>query len=200
MVYYTIPTAEFQFIEQELHGISAFASGTREAVFPDMRILDYIYLLWAPNSRAIPQDATTSSPNYLQSHLNRQPTLPLPAETSKSPSTVPVGSTNGQQQQQQQQRSVSAQLFDAGKVDLFYTLTSSHDDTKPKAAVLNLCTLQNLALRQLQHDISRYVGDMYGKTEFVAKLEGLPPLSVLLSRYSESPGFPWLVENMNGSH
>jgi hypothetical protein len=85
---------------------------------------------------------------------------------------------------------VSAQLFDAGKVDLFYTLTSSHDDTKPKAAVLNLCTLQNLAIRQLQHDISRYVGDMYGKSEFVAKLEGLPPLSVLLSRYCELSDFP----------
>lgn len=156
------------------------ATEAREAVVPDD---SYVLrrLLEPPTSRT-----------YQQAYLNRQPTPPLPAAISESPSAISVDSTTGQQQQpqQQQQRSVSAQLFDAGKVDLFYTLTSSRNDTKPKAAVLNLCTLQNLALRQLQHDISRYVGDMYGQSEFVAKLEGLPPLNILLSRYCESPTFP----------
>jgi hypothetical protein len=60
---------------------------------------------------------------HQQSYLNRQPTPPLPAETFDFPSAI------------------SAQLFDAGKVDLFYTLTSRRDDTKPKAAILNIYTL-----------------------------------------------------------
>lgn len=58
-------------------------------------------------------------------------------------------------------KDLSTPLFDAAKSDLFYTVATNHDPTKPKTAILNLCTLQHLELRMLQYTLAKYVGDMY---------------------------------------
>lgn len=56
---------------------------------------------------------------------------------------------------------VSVRLFDDGKDDLFYKLTTNHDPKRPKSGVLNICALQHLELRRLQYEIARQVSQMY---------------------------------------
>jgi hypothetical protein len=74
-------------------------------------------------------------------------------------------------------------IFDAGKGDLFYTLTRKENNTMPKTSVLNIATLQHIVLRDIQHDIACYVECMYRTSQFKKELQGFTPLAKLLSAY-----------------
>ncbi|KAK3707629.1 hypothetical protein LTR37_011977 [Vermiconidia calcicola] len=78
------------------------------------------------------------------------------------------------------------QLFDAVKGELFYTLTRSQDRTKSKTAVLNIATLQHMALHHLQYQISHYVEDMYDASTFIPSLIGQPSLHELMGNYADA--------------
>lgn len=52
-------------------------------------------------------------------------------------------------------------LFDAAKVEIFYTLTKKEDREKPKIAVLNIAALQRLPLHKLQQQIAEETKGIY---------------------------------------
>jgi hypothetical protein len=83
-------------------------------------------------------------------------------------------------------RQLRSELFDAGKADLFYTLTRSQDSTQPKTAVLNIAALQHMSLHQLQYDISYYVESMFRTSHFHSEAPGLASLAELMSSYCQS--------------
>ena len=74
-------------------------------------------------------------------------------------------------------------LFDAGKAGLFYTLTRKENGTAPKTSVINIATLQDLALRELQYEIAFYVHTMFQRSRFVRYIDNLPDLSDLMKKY-----------------
>ncbi|KAK3702499.1 hypothetical protein LTR37_014861 [Vermiconidia calcicola] len=83
-------------------------------------------------------------------------------------------------------KTLHQQVFDSGKGELFYTLTRSQDPTRPKTAILNIATLQHMALHSLQYDISQYVGQMYDTSTFLPALIGFPPLRELMTNYCDA--------------
>lgn len=111
---------------------------------------------------------------------DRQPTPPLPP-TLKVPVPAP---TDNLLDFHNRHKQLEAQLFDVGKTDLFYTLTRSDDSTQPKTAVLNISALQNLAVYQLQLEISCYVEYMYRNSKCCKELDGFTPLVDLMKKYS----------------
>lgn len=113
---------------------------------------------------------------------NRQRTPPVP-EAPTVPASAPFNKLFDFQTRHKQ---LKAQLFDISKADLFYTLTRSNDATQPKTAVLNISALQNLAVYQLQFEISCYVAYMYDKSRFCRELDGFTPLVDLMKKYSKS--------------
>lgn len=77
------------------------------------------------------------------------------------------------------------QIFDAGKHEVFYTLTRSQDHHLPKTSVLNIATLQHMALQQLHYDIACYVSYMYRTSQFCMELRGFPTLVQLMNSCCE---------------
>lgn len=58
-------------------------------------------------------------------------------------------------------KDLSTSLFDSAKSDLFYAVATNHDPTKPKTAILNICTLQHLELRSLQYRLAAHTSGLY---------------------------------------
>ncbi|OQO06594.1 hypothetical protein B0A48_08379 [Cryoendolithus antarcticus] len=116
-----------------------------------------------------------------QRRENKQPTPPLPSDLPASDKIVDEPADI-----EARCRQLRAQLFDAGKSDLFYTLTRSHDSSQPKTSVLNVAALQHMALHQLQYDIACYVGLMFRTSTFYMELQGFPPLTDLMNRYCDA--------------
>jgi hypothetical protein len=117
-----------------------------------------------------------------QVHENRQHTPPIPSQSFNDKTDIQDDEVDMQARSHQ----LRSELFDAGKADLFYTLTRSKDSTQPKTAVLNIAALQHMSLHQLQYDISYYVGSMYRTSEFNMEIQGLAPLAELLNSYCQS--------------
>lgn len=117
-----------------------------------------------------------------QVYENRQHTPPIPSQSFKDKTDVQDDEVDMQARSHQ----LRSELFDAGKADLFYTLTRSKDSTQPKTAVLNIAALQHMSLHQLQYDISYYVGSMYRTSQFNMEIQGLAPLAELLNSYCQS--------------
>lgn len=113
---------------------------------------------------------------------NKQRTPPMPSKPSK----LDTSSTANSVDMNARLRQLRSQLFDAGKTDLFYTLTRSQDSTQPKTAVLNIAALQHMALHQLQYDISCYVALMYRNSQFYMEIQGFAPLVELMNNYCQS--------------
>lgn len=170
--------------------------------------------LLLPGSLSIPEEFNTAekilgdNPNYgsktrpyvpsqsvfsNQRRENRRPTPPMPRAKPKalhsnanSQPKSPPYSADDLTDIEARFRQLRSQLFDAGKGDLFYTLTRSQDPTPLKTAVLSFAALQHMALHQLQYDISCYVGLMYRTSHFYMELQGFPPLVELMNNYCRS--------------
>jgi hypothetical protein len=116
---------------------------------------------------------------------DRQPTPPIPSPVASMKKTE-NNRANMSKDTQWQLKDFRMGLFDTGKRDLFYTLTRRNYSDQPKVAVLNVATLQYLALRDAQHSIATYVAEMYEKSEYLCELDGQPPLTELLAKYSDT--------------
>jgi len=112
---------------------------------------------------------------------NRRGIPPMPSHSSESSGSF-RDDTNDMNARARQLKS---QVFDAGKADLFYTVARSQDSTQPKTAVLNIASLQHIALHNLQYDISCYVGRMYWDSNFYSTLQDFLPLTDLMGRYCQ---------------
>lgn len=75
------------------------------------------------------------------------------------------------------------QMFDAGKREMFYTLTRTKDRNSPKTAVLNLAMMQRLSLHRLQRDLANLAGFEYERGEAL-EFPG-PKIQPLLNSYCE---------------
>lgn len=169
--------------------------------------------LLLPGSHDIPEEYSTiekllkNNPNYgaktrdflpsrsaplQQLRENRERTPPVPCGDAKSGFDGADDLTDIQARCRQ----LRSQLFDAGKPDLFYTLTRSQDSSQPKTAVLSIAALQHMALHQLQYDISCYVGLMYRTSQFYMELQGFPPLVELMNSYCKS--HPTILRKQKG--
>lgn len=84
-------------------------------------------------------------------------TPPRPLATEAQPNIFNHTVFHGKCKQQQQR------LFDAGKMGLFYTLTSKHDRTQPKTAVLNLVALQRINVHGLQERLASHAAEGFNK-------------------------------------
>ena len=115
-----------------------------------------------------------TSPAYNQVVEDGRATPPV-LESSATNNELPV----------ERQIKLMRSVFDAGKAGLFHTLTRRRDATAPKTSVLNITTLQHMALRELQYEIADYVAEMFTNSEFRSQLRDLPPLSELLKSYCE---------------
>lgn len=140
-------------------------------------------LHYTPKDAAPPRKQGSEAMHQVRE--NRQPTPPVPAkEAEQKPDIMAYNPTyQGLSPTEARLLNLRRQIFDAGKTEVFYTLTRSHDDTQPKTSVLNIATLQNMALQQLQYDLSCYAGYMFRKSEFHMELHGFPPLRELIKHY-----------------
>ncbi|KAK5115432.1 hypothetical protein LTR85_009892 [Meristemomyces frigidus] len=160
---------------RSLHGAAPKPNpGTEHGIKAQSTIKVSLVKPQQPRSQA-PYGYWRLSPHAHQEQENRQPTPPVdPGEGFRSEEKV---ETLAQLQRR---------LFDAGKNEVFATLTRSHDPTKPKTAVLNIATLQHMALQQFQYEIARYVSVMYHSGQFHTEMEGYKPLNDLLSKYCDA--------------
>ena len=120
-----------------------------------------------------------------QARENRQKTPPIPSPPPKAASPQ-LKQPTGERVHRDRQLEVREGLFDAGKGELFYTLTRRENSEMPKTSVLNIATLQHMALHQIQYDIACYVKYMYQTSQFWMQVGKFPPLTALLHDYCES--------------
>jgi hypothetical protein len=125
--------------------------------------------------------SSRSAPPH-QVREDRQATPPM-AFTTTDMEIKHTSTTNAKPRNRQSE--IREGLFDAGKGELFYTLTRKGNHAAPKTSVLNIATLQHMALNQIQYDLACYVAYMYRTSQFWMQLQDFPTLTELLKSYCE---------------
>ncbi|OTA25466.1 hypothetical protein BTJ68_12674 [Hortaea werneckii EXF-2000] len=81
-----------------------------------------------------------------------------PRRSSRRVSNDAYVSTSLHSDLSERRRLLQRDLFDAGKMSLFYTLKAKNDRMRPKTAVLNVVALQRMNIHGLQEHLAEYAG------------------------------------------